>query len=164
MNVAAKLSRSAKESKALKVGDFIAAESHIPCGVCKQCRMGNMHICDNLVILGVDTDGIFAEYAALPEIVCWKVDKSLDPAIASIHEPFGNAVYVTMSGNVSTKKIAIIGDGPTGAFACGIAKAVGAEKIYTLGMIPFNLDICRKMGAHVTIDVTKDKDFIEACR
>jgi threonine 3-dehydrogenase len=150
-----------KGVKGLKVGAFIAAESHIPCGVCKQCRMGNMHICDNLVILGVDTDGIFAEYVALPEIVCWKVAKSLDPAIASIHEPFGNAVYCVMSGNVSTKRIAIIGDGPTGAFACGVAKAVGAEKIYSLGMIPFNLDICRKMGAHDTIDVTKESKFIE---
>lgn len=150
-----------KGIKGLKLGDVIAAESHIPCGVCKQCRMGNMHICDNLVILGVDTDGIFAEYVALPEIVCWKVKKTLDPAIASIHEPFGNAVYVVMSGNVSTKRIAIIGDGPTGAFASGIAKAVGAEKIYQLGMIDFNLDICKKMGATTLINITKEKDYIQ---
>jgi len=120
-----------------------------------------MHICDNLVILGVDTNGVFAEYVAVPEIVCWKVSKSLDPAIASIHEPFGNSVYTVMSGDVSTKRIAIIGDGPTAAFACGIAKVVGAEKIYNLGMMPFNLGICKKMGADVSIDVTKEKDFIE---
>jgi threonine 3-dehydrogenase len=149
-----------RDIKKLKVGNIVAAESHIPCGVCKQCRMGNMHICDNLVILGVDVDGIFAEYVALPEIVCWKVSKTLDPAIASIHEPFGNAVYTVMSGNVSTKRIAIIGDGPTAAFACGIAKAVGAEQIYNLGMLEFNLGICRKMGATTSVNVTTDKDFI----
>ncbi len=144
----------------LRMGNIIAAESHIPCGVCKQCRMGNMHICDNLTILGVDTDGVFAEYAALPEIVCWKVRKSLDPAIASIHEPFGNSVYTVMSANVSTKRIAIIGDGPTAAFACGIAKAVGAEKIYNIGMQKFNLDICRQMGADDSIDVNEEMDFV----
>jgi len=149
-----------KNVKKIKVGNIIAAESHIPCGVCKQCRMGNMHICDNLRILGVDTDGIFAEYAVLPEIVCWKVRKDLDPAIASIHEPFGNSVYVVMSGDVATKRVAIVGDGPTAAFACGIAKAVGAERIYNIGMQPFNLDICRKMGADVSINVAEDKDFI----
>ena len=148
-----------KNIRGLKLGDFVAAESHIPCGVCKQCRMGNMHICDNLVILGVDTDGIFAEYVALPEIVCWKIDKGMDPAIASIHEPFGNAVYTTMSANVSTKRIAIIGDGPTAAFSCGIAKAVGAERIYNIGMQDFNLGICKQMGAHVSINVANDKDF-----
>lgn len=147
--------------KHLRVGNMIAAESHIPCGVCKQCRMGNMHICDNLHILGVDTDGVFAEYAALPEIVCWKVSQQLDPAIASIHEPFGNAVYTVMTGNVSTKRIAIIGDGPTAAFACGVAKAVGAEKIYNIGMQPFNLDICKKMGADVSINVKTDERIVE---
>ncbi len=150
-----------KNIRGLRLGDFVAAESHIPCGVCKQCRMGNMHICDNLVILGVDTDGIFAEYTALPEIVCWKIDKGMDPAIASIHEPFGNAVYTTMSANVSTKRIAIIGDGPTAAFSCGIARAVGAERIYNIGMQDFNLDICKTMGAHISINVATDKNFKE---
>jgi threonine 3-dehydrogenase len=123
--------------------------------------MGNMHICDHLVILGVETDGVFAEYAALPEIVCWKVNPDLDPAVASIHEPFGNSVYTVMSGDVSTKRIAIIGDGPTAAFACAIAKAVGAEKIYNLGMQQFNLDICKKMGADFSIDVGKEQDFVK---
>jgi threonine 3-dehydrogenase len=120
-----------------------------------------MHICDHLTILGVDADGIFAEYAALPEIVCWKVSPDLDPAVASIHEPFGNSVYTVMSGDVSTKRIAIIGDGPTAAFACAIAKAVGAERIYNLGMQQFNLSICSRMGADVSIDVSRERDYVE---
>jgi threonine 3-dehydrogenase len=150
-----------KSVKTLRVGNVIAAESHIPCGVCKQCRMGNMHICNDLTILGVDVNGVFAEYAALPELVCWKVSPKLDPAIASIHEPFGNSVYTVMSGDVATKRIAIIGDGPTAAFACAIAKTVGAEKIYNLGMQEFNLGICRTMGADVTINVKNDKGYVE---
>src|SRR3989338_8205100 len=46
----------------IKIGDRISAETHIPCHTCKQCKTGNMHICKNLKILGVDVNGCFAEY------------------------------------------------------------------------------------------------------
>lgn len=143
----------------INVGDYISAETHIPCRHCYQCRTGNMHLCKNLVILGVDRDGIFAEYAAIPEICCWKNDSSMPIEIASVQEPFGNAVYTVMESQVSAKRIAIVGDGPIAAFACGVSKAMGAARIYNLGMMPFNLDICKKMGANVNLNVTKDKDY-----
>lgn len=147
--------------KSIKVGDYISAETHIPCLHCFQCRTGNMHLCQNLSILGVDVNGIFAEYAVVPEVCCWKNDSTLPVEIACIQEPFGNAVYTVMESNVGAKRVAIIGDGPTGAFACGVARAVGAVKIYNLGMIPFNLDICRKMGADVSINVVEDRNYRE---
>ena len=147
--------------KSIKVGDYISAETHIPCQHCYQCRTGKMHLCMNLSILGVDVNGIFAEYAVVPEICCWKNDRSLPIEVACIQEPFGNAVYTVMESNVSARKIAVIGDGPTGAFACGVAKAAGAAKIYNLGMIPFNLDICRKMGADISINVTVERNYRE---
>ena len=50
-----------------KVGDMVAAESHIACGTCYQCRTGNSHICERLRIIGVDVDGSFAEYVKIPE-------------------------------------------------------------------------------------------------
>jgi len=146
--------------KNVKAGDSVSLETHIPCGHCAQCLTGNMHLCANVEILGVDRNGVFAEYVAVPEIVCWKNDPGLSPVTASIQEPFGNATYCVMEGNVSLKKIAIIGDGPIACFACGIAKAVGAAVIYNLGMIDFNLDIARKMGAHISVNVEKDKDYI----
>jgi threonine 3-dehydrogenase len=146
--------------KGVKIGDFISAETHIPCRHCYQCRTGSMHLCQNLSILGVDVNGIFAEYAVIPEICCWKNDPSLPADIASVQEPFGNATYTVMESHVAAKKIAIIGDGPIAAFACGIARAVGAASIYNLGMMPFNLDICRKMGADISINVTTEKDYV----
>jgi threonine 3-dehydrogenase len=145
--------------KGIKVGDFISAETHIPCHHCYQCRTGNMHLCQNLAILGVDVNGIFAEYAVIPEICCWKNDPALPIDIASVQEPFGNATYTVMESHVAAKKIAIIGDGPIAAFACGIARAVGAVKIYNLGMMPFNLDICHKMGADCSINVITEKNY-----
>jgi len=145
--------------QSIKVGDYISAETHIPCGHCYLCKTGHMNLCQNLSILGVDVDGIFAEYAVIPEICCWKNDPSLPIDIASIQEPLGNAVYTVMESDVSAKKIAIVGDGPIAAFACGVSRAVGAVKIYNLGMMEFNLDICRQMGADVSINVTKDNDY-----
>ncbi|MCX6826515.1 MAG: alcohol dehydrogenase catalytic domain-containing protein [candidate division Zixibacteria bacterium] len=147
--------------KNVKMGDYISAETHIPCQYCYQCRTGNMHLCQNLSILGVDINGIFAEYAAIPEICCWKNDSSLPIDVASIQEPLGNATYTVMESRVQAKKIAIIGDGPIAAFACGISRAVGAAKIYNLGMMPFNLDICRRMGADISINVTTEKKYVE---
>jgi threonine 3-dehydrogenase len=147
--------------KDIKVGDYISAETHIPCQHCYQCRTGNMHLCQNLSILGVDVNGIFAEYAVIPEICCWKNDASLPIEIASIQEPFGNAVYTVMESNVSAKVIAIIGDGPIAELACGVARAVGAVKIYNLGMMDFNLDICRRMGADVSINVKNDNNYCQ---
>lgn len=145
--------------KKIKVGDYISAETHIPCMHCYMCRTGNMNLCNNLHILGVDVDGIFAEYAVIPEVCCWLNDKSMPFEIASIQEPFGNAVYAVMESNVSARNIAIIGDGPIAAFACGVASAVGASKIYNLGMVPYNLDICRKMGANISVNVKTDEKY-----
>jgi threonine 3-dehydrogenase len=109
--------------------------------------------------LGVDINGIFAEYAVIPEVCCWKNNPSLPIEIASVQEPFGNATYTVMETHVEAKKIAIIGDGPIASFACGIARAVGAAQIYNLGMMPFNLDICKKMGADVSINVLTEKNY-----
>ncbi len=150
-----------KNVKRVRTGDYISAETHIPCQHCFQCRTGNMHLCKNLVILGVDRDGIFAEYAIIPEICCWKNHPDLPLDIASVQEPFGNAVYTVMESNVGAKRIAIIGDGPTANFACGVASVVGASLIYSLGMADFNLNICKKMGADIAINVTKEKDYVK---
>ncbi len=46
----------------------------------------------NVQILGIDRDGAFAEYIAIPESVAWKTGKEIDHSVASIQEPFGNAV------------------------------------------------------------------------
>ena len=61
----------------IAVGDLVSAETHIPCGHCYQCRTGKPEVCRHLKILGVDTDGAFAEYVALPEVDVWKNDPTL---------------------------------------------------------------------------------------
>jgi len=137
----------------IDVGDYISAETHIPCGRCFQCLTGKQHICQNLKILGVDTNGCFAEYVAIPEVCAWQNDKSIPPEIASVQEPFGNATYTVMESEVSAKIIAIMGDGPIACFATGIARAVGAARIFAVGEFPYRVNLLKKMGADVALSI-----------
>ncbi|MBI4833970.1 MAG: L-threonine 3-dehydrogenase [Planctomycetes bacterium] len=136
-----------KAVRGFQKGDFISAESHIPCGYCYQCRNDQPHICGNLKILGVDTQGCFAEYVALPSVCAWKNAKSMKPEIACIQEPLGNAVYTMLVENITGQTIAIIGDGPIGLFAIGVAKAAGAARIFNIIRNKFRYDIAKEMGA-----------------
>lgn len=140
----------------LKPGDHISGETHIPCFECYQCRTGQMHICNNLQILGVDRDGAFAEYVMLPEVCCVKIDTHLPWEIASIQEPFGNAVYAVSEAKVVGKSVAVFGDGPTGMFAVAVARAFGATNIFAVGMQEYRLELIRKFAPDVVINAAKE--------
>lgn len=139
----------------IKVGDFISGETHIPCFTCYQCRTGQMHICNNVKILGVDCDGSFAEYVALPEVCCVISDPAIPKEIASIMEPLGNAVYTVSESRVAGKSVVIFGDGPIGIFAVPLARALGAVKIIVVGMTPYRLNLVRQFEPDLVIDATE---------
>lgn len=138
--------------KSLKLGDLVAAETHIPCGVCYQCKTGNQHICQNMKIIGVHTDGAFAEYTVLPEVCAWKLDKNTDPSIGAVYEPFGIAVHGVLADQVGGLPVVVLGCGPIGCFAVGVAKACGASKVFAVDIKDNRLEIAKKMGADVLIN------------
>ncbi len=140
----------------VKVGDYVSCETHIPCNHCVQCMTGQMHICATLKILGVDRDGCFAEYVAVPASVVWKNDRSIAPEHAAAQEPLGNAVYATLVEPVTARSVLIFGDGPTGLFATGVAKVSGASRVIVAGMNEARMEIARQMGADQVLDVRKD--------
>ena len=141
--------------KGFSVGGYVSCDSHIPCMRCYQCRAGQPHICNRLEILGVDRDGCFAEYIALPTASLVKNAPDLLPEIASVQDPLGNAVYATLVTNVSGKTMAVFGMGPIGTFAVGVARASGASKIFALGHHDYRLDLGRKMGADVCMNANE---------
>jgi threonine 3-dehydrogenase len=133
--------------RTVQLGDFVSVETHVPCMTCRLCRTGSMHICQNLKILGVDTEGCFAQQVVIPEVCAWKNPPDMDPQVAAIQEPFGNAVYCVHEAKVGARTVAIMGDGPIACFATAIAKAQGAAFVAVTGLSPARLEIAKTMGA-----------------
>jgi threonine 3-dehydrogenase len=135
-----------------KKGDLVTAEMHIVCHQCFQCRTGNAHLCENVVILGVDGNGSFADYIAVPEINLWRVPPEIDPELAAIYDPFGNAVHTVMAGPTVGKTFLILGGGPIGIAAIPVAKAAGASMVILSEVSEYRKELGRKMGADRIID------------
>jgi threonine 3-dehydrogenase len=132
----------------IRVGDFVSAESHVTCGMCFQCRTGQAHMCPHTSILGVDRDGAFADYVSVPAKVIWRNDRAkIPPEIATLQEPFGNAVFATLAHELPGQSIAIFGCGPIGLFSTAIARASGAARIFASDINPYRLQLAKKMGA-----------------
>ncbi|MHA1917743.1 MAG: alcohol dehydrogenase catalytic domain-containing protein [Candidatus Ranarchaeia archaeon] len=118
-------------------GDLISAETHIVDNTCYQCRTNNRHICRNMEIFGVDTDGVFAEYVALPAQNAWINDPNYDPHLMAIQEPLGNAVHSVIPPgsleDVAGANVLVLGDGPTGLLSVAVLREMGAGKIFGVG-------------------------------
>ncbi len=130
------------------VGDYVSAESHVTCGGCFHCRTGRAHMCARTRILGVDRDGGFAEYVAIPESVVWQNDRAkLPPEIATLQEPLGNAVFAVEHADLAGKTVAVLGCGPVGLFTIALARAFGAGRVFASDVVPFRLELARTLGA-----------------
>ncbi len=141
----------------VKLGDVVSAETHIVCEVCEFCLTGNGHICKETLILGVDTQGTFAEYVAIPEQNAWLNDAKVAPEYLCIQEPLGNAVHTVLSGEIIGKTIAVVGCGPIGLMAVDVAKAVGAAKVIAIEVNPYRMNLAKELGADVVINpMTED--------
>jgi len=139
--------------KNLAIGDSVSAETHIVDHTCLQCLTGREHVCRNMTILGVDRNGVFAEYVAIPAHNAWKNDPKLDPLIAAVQEPLGNAVHTLLPINnvedIAGRNVAVIGTGPIGLMAIAVAKELGAAKIFATagGRNKKRMKLAEKMGA-----------------
>jgi threonine 3-dehydrogenase len=146
-------------------GTFVSAEGHVFCGFCPQCRRGRQHTCERLRILGVDFDGGFAQYVVLPERNAWEVDKRIAPEVASIHDPFGNAVHTCFieggAEDIVGSTVVVLGCGPIGLFAVGICRATGARQVVAVEPNEFRQDLAKRMGADVVVDPSQ-RDAVEA--
>jgi threonine 3-dehydrogenase len=142
-----------REVSLVKVGDYVAAESHLTCGACFQCRTGQAHVCKNYKILGIDRDGSFAQYVALPEGVLWHTAPEIPPEIACVQEPLGNAVDAALAEDLTGHTVLITGCGPTGLFAAAVARTAGAATIIASDVSDYRLGLAKKMGVDHVLNV-----------
>lgn len=143
-------------ARGLKPGDVVSAESHIACGVCEHCRSGHQHVCRDTRILGVDRDGAFADYVAVPAANVMPVPPEIPFDHAALFDPLGNAFHTILAADVSARTVAIVGCGPIGLFAVAVARAAGAERVIAIEPVEGRLEMARQLGAHTLLNPRTD--------
>ncbi len=138
-----------------KAGDIVSAEGHVVCGRCRNCLAGRRHLCADTKGIGVNRPGAFAEYISVPMTNVWHHQPDIDRDVAAIFDPFGNAVHTALSFDVLGEDVLITGAGPIGIMAAAIAKHAGARFIVITDVNDYRLDLAKKMGATVAVNVSK---------
>ncbi|GHD78114.1 L-threonine 3-dehydrogenase [Vogesella fluminis] len=144
------------EVQGFKIGDRVSGEGHITCGHCRNCRAGRRHLCRNTTGVGVNREGAFAEYLVIPAFNAFPIPDDISDDLASIFDPFGNAVHTALSFNLVGEDVLITGAGPIGIMAVAIAKHVGARHVVITDVNDFRLDLARKMGATRAVNVGRE--------
>jgi len=155
--------------------DIVSTESHIICNVCYQCRIGQTHICNDDVIIGIGQDGCFAEYIKLPAQTLWPTDqRKIDMRVAAVQEPFGNAVHAASTADLRGKTVAVFGCGTIGLFAIMVARALGATRVIGVEPMAKNIEMAKQLGADDVIPLSfenaakngwsSDKELVSSVR
>ncbi len=144
------------EVKGFKIGDRVSGEGHITCGYCRNCRAGRIHLCRNTIGVGVNRQGSFAEYLVIPAFNAFKIPKNISDELASIFDPFGNAVHTALSFDLVGEDVLITGAGPIGIMAAAVAKHVGARYVVITDINDYRLDLAKKMGATRVVNVANE--------
>ncbi|GFE84453.1 L-threonine 3-dehydrogenase [Steroidobacter agaridevorans] len=144
------------EVQGFKPGDRVSGEGHITCGYCRNCRAGRRHLCRNTQGVGVNRQGSFADYVVIPAFNAFKLPAAIDDEIASILDPLGNAVHTALAFDVVGEDVLITGAGPIGIMAAAIVRFIGARNVVITDVNDYRLDLARKMGATLALNVTRD--------
>ncbi|ATC95850.1 L-threonine 3-dehydrogenase [Pseudoalteromonas tunicata] len=146
-----------QEVRGFKIGDRVSGEGHITCGHCRNCRAGRVHLCRNTIGVGVNREGSFAEYLVIPAYNAFKIPDNISDELASIFDPFGNAVHTALSFDLVGEDVLITGAGPIGIMAAAVAKHVGARYVVVTDVNEYRLDLARKMGATRAVNIANEK-------
>ena len=134
-------------------GEVVSGEGHVVCGRCRNCLAGRRHLCKDTQGVGVNRPGAFAEYLSLPMTNVWHHRETVDLDVAAIFDPFGNAVHTALSFPVLGEDVLITGAGPIGIMAAAVVRHAGARHVVITDVNPYRLELARKMGVTLAIDV-----------
>jgi threonine 3-dehydrogenase len=134
-------------------GEVVSAEGHVVCGRCRNCLAGRRHLCKDTLGIGVNRPGAFAEFISVPMTNVWHHRKDIDLDVASIFDPFGNAVHTALSFPLLGEDVLITGAGPIGIMAAAVCKHSGARYVVVTDVNEYRLDLAKRMGATVALNV-----------
>ncbi|WP_444995935.1 L-threonine 3-dehydrogenase [Aliikangiella sp. IMCC44359] len=145
-----------QEVQGFNIGDRVSGEGHITCGYCRNCRAGRRHLCRNTYGVGVDRPGAFAEYLVIPAVNAFKLPADISDDMASIFDPFGNAVHTALSFDLVGEDVLITGAGPIGIMAAAVCRHVGARHVVITDVNDYRLDLAKKLGATRVVNVANE--------
>ena len=125
------------------------------CGRCRNCLAGRRHLCPDTKGIGVNRNGAFAEYLSLPMTNVWLHHKGINEDVASIFDPFGNAVHTALSFPVLGEDVLVTGAGPIGIMAAAVAKHAGARFVVITDVNEHRLELAKKLGVDVALNTQK---------
>jgi (R,R)-butanediol dehydrogenase/meso-butanediol dehydrogenase/diacetyl reductase len=144
---------------ALAVGDWVTVYPLLSCGECYVCQMGLPHVCKHLGLLGIDTDGAFAEYVLAPEHAILKLPDSLAGPLGALIEPLSVCIHsARMSGLQIGDNVVVTGAGPIGLLMAMVARAAGAAKVIVTEVAPVRIAGARQLG--FTVFNAADDDLV----
>jgi threonine 3-dehydrogenase len=146
-----------------KAGDLVSGEGHVVCGRCRNCMAGRRHLCAHSIGLGVQRPGAFAEYVALPMTNIWHHQQGIDEEVASIFDPFGNAVHTALSFGVLGEDVLVTGAGPIGCMAAAVVRHAGARQVVVTDVNEYRLELARRMGATLAVN-PRERDLADVQR
>jgi len=138
-------------------GQIVSGEGHVVCGHCRNCLAGRRHLCADTRGVGVNRPGAFAEYLSLPMTNVWVHSKDINLDVASIFDPFGNAVHTALSFDVLGEDVLITGAGPIGIMAAAIVRHAGARYVVITDVNEHRLELARKMGVTLAVNPKQKK-------
>lgn len=136
-----------------KPGMIVSGEGHVVCGRCRNCMAGRRHLCAFTKGVGVNRAGAFAELIALPHSNVWEHQPKIDLDVASIFDPFGNAVHTALQFDLLNEDVLITGAGPIGIMAAAVAKHAGARFVVITDVNDYRLDLAKKLGVTRAVNV-----------
>jgi len=136
-------------------GQVVSGEGHVVCGRCRNCLAGRRHLCKETQGIGVNRAGAFAEYLALPMTNVWVHSPGIDRDVASIFDPFGNAVHTALSFPVLGEDVLITGAGPIGIMAAAVVRHAGARYVVITDVNEDRLELAQRMGVTLAVNPLK---------
>ena len=144
----------------LKVGDRVTVFPLITCGKCYVCQMGLPHVCQELKLFGIDTDGAFAEYVRVTQDTVFKIPDNLSDQKGALIEPIAVCIHsARMSRLQIGDTVVVTGAGPIGLLMAMVARAAGAAQVIVTEVSPVRIAGAKKLG--FTVLNAADDNLVE---
>ncbi len=147
----------------IAVGDRVSVETHIPCGACYQCGIGEGHNCQDMGLVGISYPGAFAPYAKIPAKVAYRLPPGVSYEEGALFEPAGVAMRGVDEARIAPGDLVVVlGCGPIGLIAAQMARAVGAAQVIAVDINEFRCEMARGTGA-IAVNARRE-NVVEAVR